>query len=252
MNKISEDSPKWIRIKIGCWQFFSGLPVDLHDEIVVETYRGLMKGKVSEILDTVYDDPFNPDNHDHNATCHVVQNITKNIKIEREPVIMYGTKIIEVRHRASNRTNFIYTDTDLPVGTTVVYESPYASRNDSQPVPDGKLDMHVGVVVDNATSVAEAVGWVVQVVNLSQHEERKKRIKAAAALRKQLDKAKNDYQDMQILELIAGNNPQIRKMLNQYKELLGETPFMPDISLPVQHAEVQPTACNNEVSVREL
>lgn len=202
----------WQKIRVHvpncCLSYFSELPVSEGDKVVVETKYGLLIGTVTEVLETIHENPFSKSSK-YSAKKHVLENATK--KIYREEPIMFGCKTVEVKHISSNRKGVFYTDLDLKVGDHVVYES------DSE---NGK-SMHVGTVINIDPDVLTAKNFIVDAIDLTAYNDRMERMKRASKLRLQLDAKKKQYEDMEILRLIANHDEEAAKMLEEYSKLMG-------------------------------
>ena len=202
---------EWFKIKVtplssgGSFHYFTPMPVEPGDKLVVETSKGLMLVKVCAILEHVHIDPF-AKNNKYRATKHVLENVTK--KIYKEEPIMFGCKVVEVKHVSSNRKCLCYTDLSVDLGAYVVYE-------DSNEEPH----MHVGVVTNVNTDAVTAKSWIVDTVDTSAYVERKVRAKEAEKIRVQLDEKKRQFQDIELLRLIAANDPETKALLDTYLEL---------------------------------
>ena len=189
--------------------YYSELLVEVNDIVVVETRNGPVRGRVIAIIDTVHVDPFDKDNGYH-AKKHVLENATK--KIYKETMIMLGSKTVEVRHIGSNRTGVFYTDIDLKEGDTVVYESDNSNASGTS--------LHVGIVTNADPDVMTAKYHIVDVVDMSAHKARKERIKKASKIRAQLDAKRKQYQDLELLKLIAASDPETKTLLDEYTSLV--------------------------------
>lgn len=196
-----------IRVKLGTsiLMYYSELPVEVDDIIAVETRNGIAKGYVVEV-DPISVNPFEPNSQGYKARRHVVENVTKNIR--KEELIMFGCKTVEVKHVASGKTNIYYTDLTLAVNDTVVYE-------------DESSMLHVGVVTDINPMVVTAKNFVVDKVDMDAHNKRTERIKEANKLKAQLDLKKKQFQDIELLRLIATSDPETKEMLDRYTKLIG-------------------------------
>lgn len=191
--------------------YYSDMPLEPGDKVVAETKYGTVLGRVVSIEEEVFCNPFEPNDEGYNAKKHILENATKKI-YEKETVIMFGCKTVEVKHISSNRKGIFYTDMDLNNGDIVVYESEY---------DNGQLAMHVGVVTNNDPDVLTAKNYIVDIVHTDMHEARKKRIKEAAKLRMKLEAKKKQLQDMELLRLIAANDPETKALLDEYTSLIG-------------------------------
>lgn len=119
---------------------------------------------------------------------------------------MFGAKTVEVKHVSSARIGVYYTDLDLQVGQTVVYETDNG--------------MHVGVVTNADPDDTSAQYWVVDIVDMTEHEARIERTKQAKKLKAKLDAKRRQFQDIEVLRLIAANDPETAKMLDEYTKLI--------------------------------
>ena len=120
---------------------------------------------------------------------------------------MFGAKTVEVKHVSSGRSGIFYTDLDLQVGQTVVYES--------------ENGMHVGVVTNADPDAVSAQTWIVDIVDMTAHEQRIERTKQAKKLKAKLDAKRKQFQDIELLRLIAANDPETAAMLSEYTKLIG-------------------------------
>lgn len=185
--------------------YYSVLPVDVGDTVVAETKHGLKIGTVSEIVEEIDFNPFEPNERGYKAKKHVVENTTK--KIYKEEPIMFGCTTVEVTHEKSDLKGIYYTDIALEVGDKVVYEDEYGR-------------MHVGTVSDMDLAVVTARSYIVCKVDMEHHIERKKRIEEAKKLKAKLDAKKKQFQDLELLKLIAASDPETKDMLDQYIGLI--------------------------------
>ena len=131
----------------------------------------------------------------------------KQHKILKEEDIMFGAKTVEVKHVSSARIGTYFTDLDLQVGQTVVYESDNG--------------MHVGVVTNTDPDAVSAQTWIVDTVDLTEHEARIERVKQAKKLKAKLDAKRKQFQDIELLRLIAASDPETADMLAEYTKLVG-------------------------------
>lgn len=203
----------WQKIRVNVLtatlNYYSGLQVEVGDSVVVETRYGLMLGKVTEVEDTIHTNPFTKNDEGYRAKKHVLENTTK--KTYKEEPIMFGCKTVEVKHVSSNRRGVYYTDLNLSVGDLVVYETSN----------DGIKSMHVGTVVNADPDALTAKDFVVCAVDLTAHTERVARMKEAEKLRLKLDAKKKQFQDIELLRLIAASDPETKEMLDKYTSLVG-------------------------------
>jgi hypothetical protein len=214
--------------------YYTDMPVDVGDTIVVEAQGKALRCKVEAIINKVDFDPFDPSSHKEHgvqARCHVLENTTKKIYY-KESIIMFGYKVVEVKHVGSNRTGLFYTDLDLKKGDIVVYEAPanYMEEHDELGNPNtfhrnksSYIGMHVGEIIDDNPDSVTAKCYVVDKVDTAAHEARKQRMVEANKLRAQLNEKKKQLEDIKLLELIAQSDPETKSMLDQYKALLSGT-----------------------------
>lgn len=192
--------------------YYTDIPVEVDDKVVIETKYGLVYGRVASIAGTIDEDPFNSPNY--KAKCHVLENVTKKI-FDKETIIMAGTKTVEVKHISSNRKNILYTDLGLQVGTVVVYERRGGTENNQQ-----ADTMSVGIVTNVDPDAVTATHWVVDIIDMTNHEERKERLRRAAKVKAKLDAKKKQFQDIELLRLIAQSDPETAGLLEEYNQLL--------------------------------
>lgn len=184
--------------------YYSELPVAVNDRVIVETRHGPMEGRVLEVTGTIDFDPFKPNKCGCKATKHVLENITK--KIYKEELNMFGCKTVKVKHTASEKVGVFYTDLELKNGDKVVYES-----------TDGS--MHVGTVIDNDPDIMTAKNYIVDVVETTAYTARLNAIKEAEKIRAKLELKKKQFQDMELLRLIAANDAETAELLKQYTKI---------------------------------
>ena len=174
------------------------------DKVVVETKKGLVKAKVVSLDEPIDYDPF----ESGRAKCHIVENISK--KITKENIIMFANqKTVEVQHISSDRVGVFYTDLNLKVGDIVVYE-----RGAGQ-------QWSVGKVVNIDPDCLTADRWVIDLVDTAQAELRKATEKELKKLKAKLEYKKSQFQDIELLRLIANNDPETAVLLEQYSSIVG-------------------------------
>lgn len=61
--------------------------------------------------------------------------------------------------------------------------------------------------------------WIVAEVDLTDHFMRRKAEERAAAIKKQLDKAKKEIEEMAVYEMLAKHNPAIMDLVEELKQL---------------------------------
>lgn len=183
---------------------YTDMQCESDDKVVVETKRGLVKANVVYVDEPIDYDPF----ESGQAKCHIVENISK--KITKENIIMFANqKTVEVQHISSDRVGVFYTDLDLKVGDVVVYE-----RGAGQ-------QWSVGKVINIDPDCLTADRWIIDLVDTAQAEQRKATEKQLKKLKAKLDYKKSQYQDIELLRLIANNDPETAELLEQYSKLLG-------------------------------
>ena len=219
-----------VRLDEACnCTYYSRVPVEVGNRVVVTTRFGTTAGTVSWVDDDYRDYP-------STAKCHVLENASKKL-YDKGIQIMYGTKTVEVRHIGSNRKGIFYTDLDLHNGQTVVYEDTASmNRGDSlkskrysvqdEDAIDYALateiappSMHVGIVTNSDPDCITAQNWIVSVVDTTEHEHRLVRARQAAKLMAKLEQKKTQFQDIELLRLIAASDPETKKMLDEYTVL---------------------------------
>jgi hypothetical protein len=183
--------------------YFTEVPVSVGDKVVVSTKHGITIGHVTSIVEEVSKDPW----EEGRAKQRVLENATQKLYY-KESVIMFGAKTVEVKHVSSNRTGIFYTDLTLSKGDTVVYDS-----GD----PSG---LHVGIVVDTDPDVVTAMTWIVDTVDMTSHQNRLAKVKEAAKLKARLDSKREQFQDIELLRLIAASDPETKEMLDAYTKLI--------------------------------
>ena len=124
-------------------------------------------------------------------------------------------KTVEVKHISSGRVGIFYTDMNLQVGDVVVYERTQIDKSTTREISDKDIDNQwsVGVVTNADPDCVTAQTWVIDVVDTSRAKELKK-IKA------KLDQKKKQFQDMELLRLIAQSDPETAQLLETYNNVL--------------------------------
>ena len=178
--------------------YYSTIPVDAGDKLVVTTQHGITTCNVTSVIDVV--------NNKGNSKQSVLENRTKNI-YEKGTIVMTSVKIVEVQHDKSNRMNILYTDLDVKLGSTVVYESDNG--------------MHVGMVIDMEPEASVARHWIVDVVDMATYTARVERSVKASKIKARLDHKRKQFQDIELLRLIAANDKETEALLAEYIELIG-------------------------------
>jgi hypothetical protein len=206
--------------------YYTDLPVEPGDTIVVETKNGYLKCAVGTIIRTLDFDPFKENEAGVHAKCHVLENSTKKLYY-KESIVMFGSKVVEVKHIGSNRTGLFYTDLELSKGDLVVYEAASNYMADKDAMSPSKyrdsnsfVYMHVGEVIDTEPNAATAKFYIVDKIDMQEYAARKVRIAKAQKIHLQLEAKKKQFQDIQLLELIAASDPETKTMLDEYKILI--------------------------------
>lgn len=199
-----------LKVTLG---YYTDMDVSVDDIVVAETRYGLVKARVTSLGPAAVGNPF--DSNMYRATKHVVENVTKKI-YDKENTVMAGTKTIEVKHLNTDRKYILSTDKDLNAGDIVVFEC----QAQAETVRNINM-MSVGVVIDADPPVLTSGSWVVDVVDLTDYVERKERLKKADKLKAKLNEKKKQFQDIELLRLIAHNDPETKAMLDEYTELIG-------------------------------
>lgn len=210
---------KWYKVQIcarrSVLHYYTELQVEPGDTLIVETKGGTtLTGTVNKIISDTDQDPFKPNSNGYRATCHVLENVTKkqisNVE-ENKIMMMIGNKTVEVKHCASSRRGIFYTDLDLKEGELVVYE-----RVDDH----DRLTMHVGVVTNADPDAVCASSFVVSKLDTTAYEERKRRAQEAEKLHAKLEAKKKQFQDVELLRLIAASDPETKDLLDKYMSLI--------------------------------
>lgn len=148
--------------------------------------------------------------------CFVISK--KDEEVKHMEQIVKGKIIVKIKHDCSNRTVYCYTDIPYPMCETVVYES------------DNGL--HVGEITDGCSvdNIAEwdnfslkagcVQYWVVDRVDMSGYNNRAQMVKDLTRVRNQLEVKRQQYQELELLNLIAKNDPETAALLDTYKSLL--------------------------------
>jgi len=204
--------------------YYSAINVSPGDKVTVSTRFGITTGVVSSIIEEVDRDPFK----EGHAKQRVLENATQKL-FDKENVIMFGAKTVEVKHISSNRKGIFYTDLDLHVGQTVVYDGNMPGgkmyENSLEQAEDNEItSFHVGVVTNVDPDTVTAKRWIVDTVDLAAHKERIQRAKKATKLRAKLEAKRKQFQDIELLRLIAASDPDTKAMLDEYTTLIGGNP----------------------------
>ena len=196
--------------------YYSDAELTKNDRVILETRSGTVVGRVSSFGQTIRGNPFDGSTR-YQAKKHILENITQQKVYEGEYIQMAGTKMIEVSHLNSNRKYTLRTDLDVSLGDLVVFE---CGMN-----PGGNQEhgmMSVGVVSNAEIIGQSATMWVVDIVDLKEHYVRKENTKKAEALKARLNEKKKQFQDIELLNLIASRDPETKELLDQYLELIGK------------------------------
>lgn len=211
---------KWVKINVhlgrGNFYFYSAIPVEVGDQISVETKNGVSLGHVNSIMETVTKNPFKV----NGAKCHVLENITK--RIFKEEFKMATVKVVEVKHISSKRTQLCYAPKGALYGDIVVYEAPGFKDIEDQVQPrfaQRPDNLHVGTIINDDIAATVATGWVVDKVDFTNYYDTKNAVEALAKLRIKLDEKKKQFQDLELLRLIAASDPETKALLDQFVAL---------------------------------
>ena len=131
-------------------------------------------------------------------------------------------KTVEVKHISSGRVGIFYTDMNLQVGDVVVYERTQIDKNTAREISDKDMDNQwsVGVITNADPDCVTAQTWVIDVVDTSRHEQRKAAAKELKKIKAKLDQKKKQFQDMELLRLIAQSDPETAQLLETYNNVL--------------------------------
>jgi len=129
------------------------------------------------------------------------------VKPEEDIIMMIGSKTVEVTH-SNQRVEVCYTDLPLELYQTVVYQA-----------TNGTL--HVGVISNLTPDVLSAQGWVVDTVDMTAHTERVEKFTRAKRIKTLLDVKRRQFQDIELLRLIAATDPETKELLDEYTALIG-------------------------------
>ena len=191
------------------------------DRVVIETKGGLVRAQIVDIDEPIDYDPFERGN----AKCRVLENSTRKIyQTNKEDMIMFANqKTVEVKHISSGRVDVFYTDMNLQVGdVVVVYERPQIDKSVVKEISGKNMDNQwsVGVVTNADPDCITAQTWVVDMVDTTAHERRKEMAKELKKIKAKLDQKKKQFQDMELLRLIAQNDPETQSLLDRYNNIM--------------------------------
>lgn len=215
------DSVSWslIRVKLPSvsLHYFSAIDVDVGDVVVAETSYGTIKGVVEAIDKVIEENPFSSKQSRYKASKRILENATKHI-YERKDATMLGMKTVEVQHMNSSRIGVFYTCVPVRKGDIVLYEGhPFGKDQDN--LAPFNMSLHVGVVVNDEPEVITADRLVIAKVDMAAYHRTKQNMKKAKVLRAKLDAKKKQFQDIELLRLIAANDPDTKQMLDEYLAL---------------------------------
>lgn len=190
------------------------------DRVVIETKGGLVRAQIVDI-----DEPIDYDLFERgNAKCRVLENSTRKIyQTNKEDMIMFANqKTVEVKHISSGRVGVFYTDMNLQVGDVVVYERTQIDKSVAKEISGKDMDNQwsVGVVTNADPDCVTAQTWVVDMVDTTAHERRKEMAKELKKIKAKLDQKKKQFQDMELLRLIAQNDPETQFLLDSYTNIM--------------------------------
>jgi hypothetical protein len=111
----------------------------------------------------------------------------------------------------SKEYDFKYDKDDLKVGDMVVVDT-----------VNGLQVAKVSTIIKLAVgeSYDKAKKWVVQKIDLAEHNARLEREQKIADLKKQLEARRKMLEDIAIYEMLAKEDPKMSELLNMYKEVL--------------------------------
>lgn len=238
-------------IKLLTWEgptsrsytYYSDTPVEVGDKVIVTTRYGTMEGIIDEVIgwNDAWGEEY-PPGVVVEKRQKVIQNVTKQIKTEG-CLMLVGYRAVRVRHLNSDRTNVVLVKkedlvTRLSVGSFVVYEAPtsvsdmmderarrprrkadqfeYLSINDNMPA-----GLHVGQVTDLLLDNADAESqyFIVAIIDLSDANLQRERIKEIKQLRTELELKRRQYEDRAVLEMIAAKDPEAAEILSRLDSL---------------------------------
>lgn len=205
IQPIYDKAPKVLRIVPP---FPTSVLIECDDcEAVYYTYMDVKAGNLVAIQDGLVGTVIETQDlvYDPIALGHSDRIITEIIS-NKEDKIMTGSKILEVRQHRHTSTVCVYTDVEVEVGTVIAFGT--------------DTDMLVGVVTGLDPDVTAALAWMIDTIDTSKYVARKDREKKAAKLRAKLDIKRKQFQDLEILKLIAKDDPDTAKMLEEYMGLL--------------------------------
>ena len=131
-------------------------------------------------------------------------------------------KTVEVKHISLGMVGIFYTDMNLQVGDVVVYERTQIDKSTAIEISDKDMDNQwsVGIVTNAYPDCVTAQTWVIDVVDTSRHEQRKAAAKELKKIKAKLDQKKKQFQDMELLRLIAQSDPETAQLLEIYNNVL--------------------------------
>lgn len=192
----------------------------IDDNVVIETKGGLVRAQIVDISEPIDYDPFERGN----AKCRVLENSTRKIyQTNKEDMIMFANqKTVEVKHISSGRVGVFYTDMNLQVGDVVVYDRTQIDKSVAKEISGKDIDNQwsVGVVTNADPNCITAQTWVVDVVNTTAHERHKEMAKELKKIKAKLEQKKKQFQDMELLRLIAQSDPETQSLLDSYNNVL--------------------------------
>lgn len=111
----------------------------------------------------------------------------------------------------SKEYDFKYDKDDLKVGDTVVVDTQHGLQLAKVTTV---IKLAVGERYDKATK------WVVQKVDLTEHEARLEREKKAKEIKKQLEARRKKLEEIAVYQLLAEKDPEMAKLLEEYKAVM--------------------------------
>lgn len=111
----------------------------------------------------------------------------------------------------SKEYDFKYDKDDLKVGDVVVVDT-------SRGLQVAKVTTITKLAAGETYS--KATKWVIQKIDLTEHNARLERERKAAELKKQLEARRKQLEDIAIYEVLAKEDPKMAELLEQYKEVM--------------------------------
>lgn len=133
-------------------------------------------------------------------------------------MVNYNTvKLVEVTHISSSRKNVLCTSIDVRIGDVVVYEKESHTISNLKRKGFGTIPMHVGIVTEvNLEPDPSVTNWVVSVVDT---RELLRSMLELHNVKKQLDIKKQQFQELEMLRLMAEHDAETAELLERYNRL---------------------------------